>query len=72
VAIDPGLRRLALRTLLPAFQGQQRAPDWITDLVAEGVGGCIIFGYNIVDQDQLTALTGQLRAARSDILLSID
>ena len=71
MAIDPGLRRLALRTLLPAFRGHS-APDWITDLVAEGVGGCIIFGYNIVDQDQLTALTAQLRTARSDVLLSID
>jgi len=71
VAIDPGLRRLALRTLLPAFRGHT-APPWITDLIAEGVGGCIIFGYNIVDQEQLTALTGQLRAARPDIVLSID
>jgi beta-N-acetylhexosaminidase len=71
VAIDPGLRRLALRTLLPAFRGEE-APGWITDLVAEGVGGCIIFGYNVVDPDQLTALTGQLRAARSDVLIAID
>jgi beta-N-acetylhexosaminidase len=71
VAIDPGLRRLALRTLLPAFRGHQ-APGWITDLVAEGVGGCIVFGYNVVDPDQLTALTAQLRAARSDVLIAID
>ena len=71
MAIDPGLRRLALRTLLPAFQGHV-APGWITDLVAEGVGGCIIFGYNVVDPAQLTALTGQLRAARSDVLIAID
>jgi beta-N-acetylhexosaminidase len=71
VAIDPGLRRLALRTLLPAFRGHT-APVWVTDLVAKGVGGCIIFGYNIVDQDQLSALTAQLSAARSDLLLSID
>ncbi len=71
MAIDPGLRRLALRTLLPAFRGH-RAPSWITDLIAEGVAGCIIFGYNIVDRDQLTALTGELRAVRTDLLLSID
>jgi beta-N-acetylhexosaminidase len=44
----------------------------VTDLIAEGVGGFIIFGYNIVDQTQLTALTGELRAARADLLLSID
>jgi beta-N-acetylhexosaminidase len=71
VAIDPGLRRLVLRTLLPAFRAHE-APGWVMDLIAEGVAGCIIFGYNIVDGGQLTALTGQLRAARSDLLLSID
>ncbi|OLB65029.1 MAG: glycoside hydrolase [Actinobacteria bacterium 13_2_20CM_2_72_6] len=71
MAIDPGLRRLALRTLLPAFRGH-RAPGWITDLVAEGVGGCIIFGYNVVAPEQLTALTTQLRAARPDVLIAID
>ena len=36
------------------------------------MAGCIIFGYNIVDRGQLTALTGQLRKVRSDVLLSID
>jgi beta-N-acetylhexosaminidase len=71
VAIDPGLRRLALRTLLPAFDGLT-APQWVLDLVAEGVAGYVIFGYNIVDADQLTALTGELRAVRPDLLLSID
>jgi beta-N-acetylhexosaminidase len=71
VAIDPGLRRLVLRTLLPAFPGYT-APDWATDLVAEGVAGAIIFGYNIADPAQLAALTAQLRDARPDVLLSID
>jgi len=71
VAIDPGLRRLALRTLLPAFRGDT-APSWAIDLIADGVGGYIIFGYNIVDREQLAALTGQLRAARSDVLISVD
>src|SRR5262249_22738821 len=71
VAIDPGLRRLTLHTLLPAFRGHTITP-WVTDLIAEGVGGYIIFGYNIIDQAQLIALTGELRAARPDLLLSID
>ena len=71
MAIDPGLRRLALRTLLPAFRGDT-APSWAIDLIADGVGGYIIFGYNIVDREQLAALTGQLRAARSDVLISVD
>jgi beta-N-acetylhexosaminidase len=44
----------------------------VIDLLAEGVGGYIIFGYNIVDQQQVGALTAELRAARPDVLLSID
>ena len=71
MAIDPGLRRLALRTLLPAFRGHT-VPPWVTDLISNGVGGYLVFGYNIVDQEQLTALTGQLRAAAPDIILAID
>jgi beta-N-acetylhexosaminidase len=71
VAIDPGLRRLALRTVLPAFAGHE-VPAWVAELISEGVAGFVIFGYNIVNPAQLTALTGQLRASRSDLLLSID
>ncbi len=71
MAIDPGLRRLVLRTLLPAFPGHT-APEWAVDLVAEGLAGYVIFGYNIADPAQLAALTGQLRAVRPDLLLSID
>jgi beta-N-acetylhexosaminidase len=71
VVIDPGMRRLVLSTLLPAFPGYS-APDWATDLVAEGVAGAVIFGYNIADQTQLAALTAQLREVRPDVLLSID
>jgi beta-N-acetylhexosaminidase len=71
VTIDPGLRRLALRTLLAAFPGHT-APEWATSLVEQGLAGYTIFGYNIVDPDQVAALTGQLRAVRSDVVLAID
>jgi hypothetical protein len=62
VAIDPGLRRLILPTLLPAFPGLT-APQWAVDLVAEGLGGYVLFYYNIADTTQLAALTGSLREA---------
>jgi beta-N-acetylhexosaminidase len=71
VAIDPGLRRLILPTLLPAFPGLT-APQWAVDLVAEGLGGYVLFYYNIADTTQLAALTGSLREARPDVLLSLD
>jgi beta-N-acetylhexosaminidase len=71
VTIDPGLRRLALRTLLAAFPGET-APEWATQLIADGLAGHTLFGYNIVSRDQLATLTAQLHAARPGVLLAID
>jgi beta-N-acetylhexosaminidase len=71
VTVDAGLRRLALGTLLASFPGAA-APDWATDLVAEGLAGHVLFGYNVSDPAQLAALTAQLRAARADVVIGID
>ncbi|HEX5598431.1 MAG TPA: glycoside hydrolase family 3 N-terminal domain-containing protein [Micromonosporaceae bacterium] len=68
---DPGLRRLALRTLLAAFPGRT-PPGWALDLLAEGLAGYTLFGYNIESPAQVTASTAQLRQARSDVLIAID
>ena len=68
---DPGLRRLALGTLLGAFPGTQ-APAWAVDLVAEGMAGHTLFGTNVGDPGQLATLTAELRAARPDVLIAID
>lgn len=69
--IDPGLRRLALRTLLAAFPGDT-PPPWALDLVGAGLAGHTLFGRNISDPDQVAACTAALRAARPDVLLAID
>jgi beta-N-acetylhexosaminidase len=71
MAMDPGLRRLALRTLLAAFQGPT-APDWALQLLTEGLAGHTLFGFNITDPDQVARLTAELRAARPDVLIAID
>ena len=68
---DPGLRRLALGTLLAAFPGHE-APPWAIDLIDDGLAGYTLFGYNIADAVQLSALTASLRAARPDVLLATD
>ncbi|MEU8236692.1 glycoside hydrolase family 3 N-terminal domain-containing protein [Actinoplanes missouriensis] len=68
---DPGLRRLALRTLLAAFPGAT-APDWALELVADGLAGHTLFATNVNDPAQLAALTGTLRTARPDVLVAID
>jgi beta-N-acetylhexosaminidase len=68
---DPGLRRLALRTLLAAFPGAT-TPGWALELVADGLAGHTLFGTNVSDPAQVTALTGALRSARPDVLVAID
>ncbi|MEV4638697.1 glycoside hydrolase family 3 N-terminal domain-containing protein [Actinoplanes sp. NPDC049548] len=69
--IDPGLRRLALGTLLAAFAGES-APEWAAALLAEGLAGHTLFGTNVADGDQLARLTAELRTVRPDALLAID
>ncbi|WIM95576.1 glycoside hydrolase family 3 N-terminal domain-containing protein [Actinoplanes oblitus] len=71
MAIDPGLRRLALRTLLAAFPGTS-APGWALDLLADGLAGHTLFGTNVEDPFQLAQLTARLRSARPDVLIAID
>jgi beta-N-acetylhexosaminidase len=65
------LRRLVLGTLLAAFDGPT-PPEWAVDLVAEGLAGHVLFGFNVVDVDQLATLTATLRAVRPDVLIGID
>ncbi|MFV2020293.1 glycoside hydrolase family 3 N-terminal domain-containing protein [Micromonospora sp. LOL_023] len=68
---DPGLRRLALRTLLAAFAGTT-VPQWAIDLVGDGLAGHTLFGGNVADPDQVRAATTALRAAHPDVLIAID
>jgi len=69
--IDPGLRRLALRTMVAAFAGKS-IPEWAGVLLSEGLAGYTLFGTNIAGSDQLAALTAHLRAVRPDVLIAID
>jgi beta-N-acetylhexosaminidase len=71
VATDPGYRRLALSTLLAAFPGKS-PPESALRLVADGLAGQVLFGYNIADAEQVAALTAALRTARTDVLIGID
>ncbi len=71
MAIDPGLRRLALGTLLAAFPGHA-APDWARTLLADGLAGHTLFGQNVSDPEQVARLTATLREARPDALIAID
>jgi beta-N-acetylhexosaminidase len=68
---DPGLRRLALRTLLGAFPGPA-APDWALALLEQGLAGYTLFGFNVESPEQLAATTAALRQVGPDVLLAID
>lgn len=66
-----GLRRDILTTLLPGFVGPT-APDWLLDLLREGLGGVCLFATNVETPAQLAALTGSLRAANPLAVVAID
>lgn len=71
MGLDPGLRRLALGTLLAAYPGPV-PPDWAVDLLADGLAGHTLFGTNVHDPAQVSASTAALRAGRPDVLIAID
>ncbi|MGC4747245.1 glycoside hydrolase family 3 N-terminal domain-containing protein [Micromonospora sp. DT201] len=71
MGLDPGLRRLALGTLLAAYPGPV-PPDWAVDLLADGLAGHTLFGTNVHDRAQVAASTAALRAGRPDVLIAID
>ncbi|MET7997138.1 glycoside hydrolase family 3 N-terminal domain-containing protein [Amycolatopsis sp. NPDC005232] len=66
---DP--RAWAEAVLLPGFAGTT-APDWLRRRLGEGLGGVILFGRNVVDDEQVAALTSALRAERDDVVVGID
>jgi beta-N-acetylhexosaminidase len=65
------LRRLASSCILPGFQGLT-APDWVRRRIDEGLGGVVLYAWNVESAEQLASLTGELRAERDDIIVAID
>ncbi|MDX8051281.1 glycoside hydrolase family 3 N-terminal domain-containing protein [Lentzea sp. BCCO 10_0798] len=63
--------QLAAAVLLPGFTGTT-APDWLLRRVADGLGGVVLFGRNVVDDAQVTELCTALRSVRPDVVIGID
>jgi beta-N-acetylhexosaminidase len=61
----------AAACLFPGFDGVE-APDWLRRLLAEGLGGVVLFGRNIRDPEQVAALTAALRAERPELIVATD
>lgn len=67
----PDVRELAAGVLLPGFAGTE-APDWLRRRIATGLGGAVVFGRNVVDDEQVARLTASLRAERDGVTIGID
>ena len=67
----PELERLASACIFPGFEGPV-VPDWLRRRLAEGLGGVVLYAWNVEDREQLAALTAALRAERPDLLVAID
>ncbi|MER6049570.1 glycoside hydrolase family 3 N-terminal domain-containing protein [Streptomyces sp. NPDC001793] len=65
------LRRLALSVLQPGFVGT-RAPDWVLRAIGDGLSSVVLFARNIASPEQLTRLTGQLRAENPELIVAVD
>ena len=65
------LERLAAACIFPGFEGPA-APDWVRRWLEEGLGGVVLFAWNVESPEQLGALTAALRAERDDVLVAVD
>ena len=66
-----GLERAAAACILSGFTGLT-APDWLRRWLDDGLGGVCLFSRNVRDEEQLSALTDELRSGRDDVLVGID
>jgi beta-N-acetylhexosaminidase len=65
------LERLVLGCLLPGFPGHE-APDWIRRLLEAGLGGVVLYAWNVRAPAQVRALTDALRAEQPELVVAID
>jgi beta-N-acetylhexosaminidase len=61
----------ALAVLQPSFTGPE-LPAWFAGLLAEGLGGVCLFGFNVHSPEQLATLTAALHEASPLAVIAID
>ena len=69
--MSAALERLASSCILPGFEGPV-VPDWVRRRLSEGLGGVVVYAWNVESRDQLRALTDDLRSERDGVLIAID
>ena len=67
----PDLERLASSCILPGFAGPT-VPDWVRRRIADGLGGVVLYAWNVESTEQLRELTADLRAEREGVIVAID
>jgi beta-N-acetylhexosaminidase len=65
------LERLAASCLLAGFEGP-KVPDWLRPWLEGGLGGVVLFAWNVESRPQVAELTGELRADRDGLVVAID
>ncbi len=65
------LERLATSCIFPGFEGTG-PPDWVRRWLERGLGGVVLFGWNVESPEQLRQLSAALRSERDDVLVGID
>lgn len=61
----------AIATLMPGFEGTE-LPEWVERRLKEGMGGVCLFATNVESPAQVARLTGQIKAANPNAVISID
>ena len=65
------LERLALACIFPGFEGPV-APEWVRRRLSEGLGGVVLFAWNVESREQVRELTASLQAEGDGVLIGID
>ena len=65
------LDRLAAGCLLAAFEGPT-VPEWLREWLEAGLGGVVLFAWNVESPEQIRELTAALRAERDGLVVAID
>jgi beta-N-acetylhexosaminidase len=65
------VERLAAGVLLAGFEGPT-VPGWLKRRLEEGLGGVVLFAWNVESPEQVAELTAALRAERDGLVVAID
>jgi beta-N-acetylhexosaminidase len=69
--VSAELERLAAGCLLAGFEGPT-VPKWLRGWLERGLGGVVLFAWNVESRAQVSELTAALRIERSELVIAID